>query len=71
MNTTLKIPQGDEKVMVELTVKELMSLAGARFHGNHRIEISARKKLNEALEGTYKIEAATRKEEPIDYQLLN
>ena len=47
MNTQVKIPQGDEKVMVELTRKELMALAGIRFYGNHNIEVSARKKLNE------------------------
>ncbi|MBM7566892.1 hypothetical protein [Paenibacillus sacheonensis] len=50
MNTQVKIPQGDEKVTVELTRKELMSLAGIRFHGNHNIEVSARKKLHDILE---------------------
>ncbi|QYR22834.1 hypothetical protein KZ483_07825 [Paenibacillus sp. sptzw28] len=56
MSTQVKIPQGDEKVTVELTRKELMALAGIRFHGNHNIEVSARKKLNEALEETYEID---------------
>lgn len=56
MNTQVKIPQGDSKVTVELTIKELMALAGIRFHGNHNIEVSARKKLNEVLEETYDIE---------------
>ncbi|CAH1190096.1 hypothetical protein PAECIP111893_00173 [Paenibacillus plantiphilus] len=51
MNTQVKIPHGDEKVTVELTRKEMMALAGIRFHGNHNIEVSARKKLNEMLEG--------------------
>ncbi|QHT62730.1 hypothetical protein GXP70_23945 [Paenibacillus lycopersici] len=50
MDKQLKIPQGDEKVTVELTRKELMSLAGIRFHDNHKIEVSARKKLHEILE---------------------
>ena len=50
MNTQVKIPQGDEKVMVELTRKELMALAGIRFYGNHNVEVSARKKLNEVLD---------------------
>jgi len=49
MNTQVKIPQGDEKVTIQLTRKEMMALAGIRFHGNHNIEVSARKKLNEAL----------------------
>ncbi|WP_219838651.1 hypothetical protein [Paenibacillus sp. R14(2021)] len=50
MNTNIKIPQGDEKVTIELTRKELMSLAGIRFYGNHNIEVSARKKLHDILE---------------------
>lgn len=49
MNLT-KIPNGDEKVTVELTVKELMALAGVQFHSNHDVKISARKKLNMVLE---------------------
>ncbi|MCM3749864.1 hypothetical protein M3223_21250 [Paenibacillus pasadenensis] len=62
---TVKIPQGDNKVTVELTVKELMALAGIRFHGNHRLEIEARKKLNHVLSETYDLE------KPIPYQMLN
>lgn len=50
MNKQLKIPQGDEKFTIELTRKELMSLAGIRFYDNHKIEVSARKKLHEILE---------------------
>lgn len=53
MTTGLRIPQGDETVKVELTVKEAMALAGARFPNNHKIEVSARKKLNSILEGQY------------------
>ncbi|GIQ66255.1 hypothetical protein PACILC2_48230 [Paenibacillus cisolokensis] len=45
MNEAVKIPQGDQKVTVELTVKELMALAGLRFHNNHDVEIAAKKKL--------------------------
>ncbi|SDS16987.1 hypothetical protein SAMN05444162_0885 [Paenibacillaceae bacterium GAS479] len=61
---TVKIPQGDNTVTVELTVKELMALAGIRFHGNHRLEIEARKKLNHVLNETYALE------QPIPYQML-
>ncbi|REE85201.1 hypothetical protein A8990_113121 [Paenibacillus taihuensis] len=50
MNNQVKIPNGDEKVTVELTRKELMSLAGIRFYDNHKIEVSARKKLHDLLE---------------------
>ena len=61
----VKIPHGDEKVTVQLTVKELMALTGVRFRDNHKIEVAARKKLNEVLEETYEIEP---KQPP---QLLN
>jgi len=54
----VKIPQGDSKVKVELTVKEVMALSGIHFHGNHSVEIAARKKLNEALESAYRIDGA-------------
>lgn len=50
MNNQVKIPNGDEKVTVELTRKELMSLAGIRFYDNHKVEVSARKKLHDLLE---------------------
>lgn len=53
MNMT-KIPQGDEVLTVELTVKELIALTGVRFNDNHAIKISATKKLNHALEKTWK-----------------
>ncbi|MBB3108704.1 hypothetical protein FHS18_000732 [Paenibacillus phyllosphaerae] len=56
MMTQVKIPQGDQKVTVELTMKELMALAGIRFHGNHNVEVSARKKLNHVLEEKYELE---------------
>lgn len=62
-----KIPHGDELVKVELTVKELMALSGVRFHNNHHIEVSARKKLNEALEETFEIDSSSA---PIDYRML-
>ncbi|WP_308635907.1 hypothetical protein [Paenibacillus silvisoli] len=50
MDNQVKIPHGDEKVTVELTRKELMSLAGIKFYGNHNVEVSARKKLHDILE---------------------
>jgi len=53
MNTSVRIPQGDDTVKVELTVKEILALAGAKFPNNHHIEISARKKLNSVIEGHY------------------
>ncbi|RCW42155.1 hypothetical protein [Paenibacillus prosopidis] len=68
MSTSAKIPHGDDKVTVELTVKELMALTGVRFHNNHGVEISARKKLNEVLVGTYERELEDKS--PISYELL-
>jgi hypothetical protein len=53
MNTGLRIPQGDDTVKVELTVKEAMALAGVKFLNNHDIEISARKKLNNIIDDHY------------------
>lgn len=53
MNSVLRIPQGDDTVKVELTVKEIMALAGIKFHDNHHLEVSAKKKLNHVLEDQY------------------
>ncbi|CAM4468830.1 hypothetical protein FHS16_004424 [Paenibacillus endophyticus] len=69
MNNVSKILRGDDIVTVELTVKELMALTGVRFHNNHGVEISARKKLNEVLVDTY--EREQQENGPIPYQLLS
>ena len=53
MSTTVRIPQGDDTVKIELTIKEVMALSGIKFHGNHKIEVSAKKKLNQLLEDQY------------------
>ncbi|WP_027092874.1 hypothetical protein [Cohnella thermotolerans] len=53
MTTTVKIPQGDDTMKVELTVKEAMALTGIKFHGNHNVEVSAKRKLQEALDQQY------------------
>ncbi|XEC93690.1 hypothetical protein AB6A23_20370 [Paenibacillus tarimensis] len=68
MSTTFKIPNGDEKVTVELTVKEMMALSGIRFHDNRNLETAARKKLNDALEEAYDIEA---RKDTIPYDMLS
>ncbi|RJE91234.1 hypothetical protein D3P07_04025 [Paenibacillus sp. 1011MAR3C5] len=68
MNLT-KIPNGDEKVTVELTVKELMALAGVHFHSNHDVKVSARRKLNMVLEDAW--EKDGKDNAPISYQFLN
>jgi hypothetical protein len=50
MSQAFRIPQGDETVKVELTLKEVMALAGQKFHYNHDVFVSARKKLNQLLD---------------------
>jgi hypothetical protein len=59
MSTIVRIPQGDDTLKVELTVKEAMALAGIKFHNNHTIEVSAKKKLNHIIEGHYIEENST------------
>ncbi|RUS45446.1 hypothetical protein [Cohnella sp. AR92] len=55
MTSIVKIPQGDDTMKVELTIKEVMALAGIKFHNNN-VEVSAKKKLQEALDAQYHIE---------------
>ncbi|MFD0588555.1 hypothetical protein ACFQZE_11120 [Paenibacillus sp. GCM10027627] len=65
MNLT-KIPHGDEKVTVELTVKELLALTGVHFHSNHDVKVSARKKINSVLQGAWEQESRDRAPIPYD-----
>jgi len=51
-----KIPNGDEVVTVELTVKELIALTGVRLYDNNSSKVSAYKKLNHTLEKAWKSE---------------
>lgn len=51
-----KVPQGDQLVTVELTVKELIALTGVRFNEDRNIKISAYKKLNSVLEQSFSSE---------------
>lgn len=57
-----KIPQGDEVLTVELTVKELIALTGVRFNHNQSLKVSAHKKLNNALQQTMNKEASSESE---------
>ncbi|MFD2671198.1 hypothetical protein [Marinicrinis sediminis] len=45
MDSQVKVPKGEEKIMVELTVKEAIALTGIRFNGEPHIKLGARKKL--------------------------
>ncbi len=51
MSEFVKIPNGEEQITVQLTIKEIMALSGVRFQEDRSIERSARKKLQLAIEG--------------------
>ncbi len=50
MENHIQIPQGNEQVAVQLTVKEFLALSGERFNQDHKLLIEARKKLRQQLE---------------------
>jgi hypothetical protein len=50
MDSTLHIPQGEEMITVEMTVKEALALAGAKFPQNHKLETTAIQKVKKSLE---------------------
>lgn len=56
MHTDVKCSQQNEKVMVELTVREAMALTGIRFNEDRHVAASAKRKLNSAIEHQYQIE---------------
>ncbi|MBD0381177.1 hypothetical protein [Paenibacillus sedimenti] len=49
-NSNVQIPQGEELIRVEMTVKEALALTGAKFNQNHKLETDAIKKLKQTLE---------------------
>jgi hypothetical protein len=50
MNTNVLVPQGEQVVTVELTLKEAMALSGYRFNQNTRQLADARRKVRKALD---------------------
>jgi len=48
-NSNVQIPQGDELIYVEMTVKEALALTGAKFNANHKLETEALKKVKRSL----------------------
>jgi hypothetical protein len=50
MNSQVKIPKGDEKITIELTVKEAIALTGTRFYDQPEVMFEARKKLKHKLD---------------------
>lgn len=54
MNSNVMIPQGEEKITVELSVKEAIALTGVRFNNNHDLVLDARKKVQKSIEDKLK-----------------
>lgn len=51
MNTAFEIPNGDETITVELTIKEAMALSGGiRFRPESKVALSAKKKVKKVLD---------------------
>jgi hypothetical protein len=50
MNSSLHIPQGEEVIFVEMTVKEALALTGTKFPQNHKLETTAMKKVKQSIE---------------------
>lgn len=51
MNSNVTIPQGEEKILVELTVKEALALSsGAMFNKQSKLAADAKRKVRRELE---------------------
>jgi hypothetical protein len=50
MTQEVQVPHGEEKITIELTVKEAIALTGIKFNQQPELLPSARKKLKESLE---------------------
>jgi hypothetical protein len=49
-NSNVLIPQGEDKIIIELSVKEAMALTGVRFFADHESVLDARKKIKESVD---------------------
>jgi hypothetical protein len=49
-NNFVQIPQGEEIIRIEMTVKEALALTGTKFNQNHKLETDAIKKVKQSLE---------------------
>jgi len=54
MQSNVMIPKGEEKITVELSLKEAMALSGVRFNENRELVIDARRKLQQSIEEKYR-----------------
>lgn len=58
MKSELMVPRGEDKITVELTLKEAMALSGQQFHASPELKPSATRKVIEAIDR--KLEVAER-----------
>ena len=49
--TNVAVPHGEEKIVIELTVKEAIALTGVKFNEQPNLLPNARRKLLETVEG--------------------
>lgn len=49
-NEHVMVPQGDEKITVELTLKEAIALTGVKFNEQPDLATNARKKLKQSVQ---------------------
>jgi hypothetical protein len=50
MTPEVMVPHGEEKIMIELTVKEAIALTGIKFHEQPELLTAAKKKLKQTVE---------------------
>jgi hypothetical protein len=51
MSSQVRIPQGDDRITIELTVKEAMALStGVRFNQDRKLKSDAQSKIRHSLE---------------------
>lgn len=50
MKSSVAVPRGEDKITVELTVKEAMSLSGQHFNDNREVKPAATRKVMDAIE---------------------
>lgn len=59
MSEKLEIAHGEDRIVIELTLKEALALAGDKFVMNHQLETQAIKKVKRSIEN--KLHFASRK----------
>jgi hypothetical protein len=57
MSEKLEIAHGEDRIVIELTLKEALALAGDKFVMNHQLETQAVKKVKRSIEDKLKIAA--------------